>query len=225
MADNREFSFAGISAINGKYGLRMSNNPEYHKFLHRTGHDDIRMVVLETPMTKIQAIEVLKSQPAFQDQIAMDTFEDYLNRDVKPQANVTKSKTGRSVEFVFIGVSIPPEKQEYKVTFSNDPRIAQMMYRANHTNIIFAKLSEPMNKVDAINEIKDLPEFSLEEIQTVLNKTQTSFEKKTNAFVMVEVNVKKPKLEQEPNPIDEFNDYIDDEFDDYIEHVDELELA
>ena len=97
MATEKLFSVVGISnhPTHG-YKVRFANDILRIKNLAKGGHEDIRMVELDQPMTKLEAVIELKNSPDFQDSSAQATIVDFVERNtakVKPEsaANATKA--------------------------------------------------------------------------------------------------------------------------------------
>ena len=65
MATDKTFKYAGISSHNGEYKVRFANDIMRIKVLAKHDHEDIRLVELETPMTKLDAVKALKSMDEF----------------------------------------------------------------------------------------------------------------------------------------------------------------
>lgn len=85
MATDKLFNVVGISKLAGEYKVRFANDIMRIKVLAKHGHDDIRLVELDTAMTKIDAVKALKSMDEFQDTVAQAAVADYLDRnDEKP---------------------------------------------------------------------------------------------------------------------------------------------
>lgn len=56
---NKLYTYAGISRLNGSYKARFASDSMRIKILAKAGHDNIDIVQLPEPMTKIAALEYL----------------------------------------------------------------------------------------------------------------------------------------------------------------------
>lgn len=93
MATDKQFNVVGISKLAGEYKVRFANDIMRIKVLAKHGHEDIRLVELDKAMTKMDAVNALKSMDEFQDTVAQAAIADYLDRnEVKaPKAKATKA--------------------------------------------------------------------------------------------------------------------------------------
>lgn len=78
MATDKKFIFAGVSKSDGKYKMRFANDVMRIKVLVRNGYEDIRMVELDQPMTKVEAAKLLRTVADFQDVYALTCISDFL---------------------------------------------------------------------------------------------------------------------------------------------------
>jgi hypothetical protein len=95
--DNRTFTYAGTSAdFTGGYKVRFANDPVNRKdVLEREGHTNIVLVPLPAPMTKVQAVEYLKTvQPEGINLVALKCKEQYLTKCINIVSNPPR-KRGR----------------------------------------------------------------------------------------------------------------------------------
>jgi hypothetical protein len=114
MATDKQFSVIGISKLNGEYKVRFANDIMRIKVLAKHEHEDIRLVELDAPMTKLDAVKALKSMDEFQDTAAQAAIADYLDRkDEKPATKATKA-TGPAVK-------APKAKTKAKAQDENAP--------------------------------------------------------------------------------------------------------
>lgn len=91
MATDKLFNVVGVSKLDGEYKVRFANDIMRIKVLAKHGHDDIRLVELDTPMSKLEAVKSLKSMDEFQDTAAQAAIADYLDRKDEKPAKATKA--------------------------------------------------------------------------------------------------------------------------------------
>jgi hypothetical protein len=73
----KTFTVAGVSTLNGKTKLRFANDIALRvKVLARNGHDAIRLIELDTSMTKAEAAKALAANEAFAD--VRDVIDAYI---------------------------------------------------------------------------------------------------------------------------------------------------
>ena len=85
MATDKLFTVVGVSTLNGETKVRFANDIMRVKVLAKHGHTDIRLIELESEMTKFNAAKFLQSLDEFQDDVAQASIADYLDRnDEKP---------------------------------------------------------------------------------------------------------------------------------------------
>ena len=113
MATDKQFSVIGISKLNGEYKVRFANDIMRIKVLAKHEHEDIRLVELDAPMTKLDAVKALKSMDEFQDTAAQAAIADYLDRKDEKPAKATKA-TGPAVK-------APKAKAKAKAQDENAP--------------------------------------------------------------------------------------------------------
>jgi len=96
MANEQLFTVAGISKLpNGEYKMRFANDVMRVKVLIKGGHEDVRLVELDEPMTKMAAADCLSQLEEFADVVAQATIADYIDSHyIKPKA-VKTVKTPR----------------------------------------------------------------------------------------------------------------------------------
>lgn len=94
MATSKLFTVAGISKRQGEYKVRFANDTMRVKVLLKGGHEDVRLVELDAPSTKIQAVQILKGMDEFSDVIAQATLNDFIedNTPRAPRAKAVKVK-------------------------------------------------------------------------------------------------------------------------------------
>jgi hypothetical protein len=87
MATDKLFSVAGVSSIDGEAKVRFANDIMRIKVLAKHGHDDITLIELENPMTKLDAVKFIKGLDEFSGVVAQSAIADYLDRkDSAPKA-------------------------------------------------------------------------------------------------------------------------------------------
>jgi PleD family two-component response regulator len=93
MATDKLFTVAGISKREGEYKVRFANDVMRVKVLMKGGHEDVRLVELDQPSTKMEAVEVLRTMAEFSDVIAQATIADFIeaNTPRQPKAKTVKS--------------------------------------------------------------------------------------------------------------------------------------
>lgn len=57
-----------------------------------------------------------------------------------------------------------------KVRFANDTMRTKILHKNGHTDIVLIELPEAMQKVDAVNFIKDIPEFAGDAAQEAITE-------------------------------------------------------
>ena len=90
MATDKLFTVAGISKREGEYKVRFANDTMRVKVLIKGGHEDVRLVELDAPSTKMEAVQVLRDMPEFSDAIAQATIAEFIE-DNTPKAPRTKA--------------------------------------------------------------------------------------------------------------------------------------
>ena len=90
MATDKLFTVAGISKREGEYKVRFANDTMRVKVLLKGGHEDVRLVELDAPSTKMEAVQVLKGMDEFSDVIAQATLNDFIE-DNTPKSPRTKA--------------------------------------------------------------------------------------------------------------------------------------
>ena len=97
MATDKLFTVAGISKREGEYKVRFANDTMRVKVLIKGGHEDVRLVELDAPSTKMEAVQVLKDMPEFSDAIAQATIAEFIE-DNTPKAPCTKAAKAPKVK-------------------------------------------------------------------------------------------------------------------------------
>jgi len=93
MATDKLFTVAGISKRLGEYKVRFANDTMRVKVLLKGGHEDVRLVELDAPSTKMEAVQVLKGMDEFSDVIAQATLNDFIEENTPraPRVKVPKA--------------------------------------------------------------------------------------------------------------------------------------
>ncbi len=97
MATDKLFTVAGISKREGEYKVRFANDTMRVKVLIKGGHEDVRLVELDAPSTKMEAVQVLRDMPEFSDAIAQATIAEFIE-DNTPKAPRTKAPKAAKVK-------------------------------------------------------------------------------------------------------------------------------
>ena len=92
MATDKLFTVAGISKLDGEYKVRFANDVLRVKVLAKHGHEDVRLIELDTPMGKVEAANFIKTLDEFSDVNAQATIADYLDRHA-PKTAAPKAAT------------------------------------------------------------------------------------------------------------------------------------
>ena len=92
MATDKLFTVVGTSTLNGETKVRFANDVMRVKVLAKHGHTDINLIELDTPMTKIEAVKVLKTADEFQGATEQSAIADYLDRKDEKPAKAAKAE-------------------------------------------------------------------------------------------------------------------------------------
>lgn len=92
MATNKTFSVAGISKLNGEYKVRFANDIMRIKALAKHGHEDIRLAMLDEPMTKWEAVCAIATMDDYADVAAQTCINDWLGENAPTRITVIKEK-------------------------------------------------------------------------------------------------------------------------------------
>ena len=85
MATDKLFTVVGTSKLDGVMKVRFANDVMRVKVLAKHGHTDINLIELDTPMSKLEAVKILKGVDEFQGVAEQSAIADYLDRkDEKP---------------------------------------------------------------------------------------------------------------------------------------------
>ena len=96
MATDKTFTVVGVSKLKGEYKVRFANDIMRVKVLSKGGHEDIRLVELDEPMNKLDAVLAIKNMTEFEDVGAQNAFLEYVERSVpatKPESTPTATKS------------------------------------------------------------------------------------------------------------------------------------
>ena len=116
MATDKMFKIVGISNKDGDYKVRFANDIMRIKVLAKGGHTDVRLMELDTPMSKMEAVVAMSKQDEFQDVAAKATIAEYIERNTpkrKPESTPTATKKA-------VAVKAPTKAKAVKVTEDED---------------------------------------------------------------------------------------------------------
>lgn len=92
MATDKLFTVVGTSKLNGEMKVRFANDVMRVKVLAKHGHSDINLIELDTPMSKLEAVKILKTVDEFQGVAEQAAIADYLDRKDEKPAKAAKAK-------------------------------------------------------------------------------------------------------------------------------------
>jgi hypothetical protein len=207
-ANEKTFTFGGVSDLNGIYKARFANDAGRVKVLDKNGHIDIRLVALPTAFTKAQTVAFLKEHDDFQDEMAQLAFSDFETVKVpgtRAKASKGTNATGLQL-FTFAGVS--DLNGEYKARFANDAMRVKVLDKNGHRDIRLVPLPNAMTKREAVEYIMALDEFDDIEAQRAFDDLLSTTVKQVKTEVaVVETEVVADNTEE----LDEFADQEDDD--------------
>jgi hypothetical protein len=90
MATDKLFTVVGTSKLDGETKVRFANDIMRTKVLQKHNHEDIVLVELDTPMTKIEAVLAIKNGDEFQSAAQQAAIADYLDAKT-PKEKAVKS--------------------------------------------------------------------------------------------------------------------------------------
>ena len=96
MATDKTFTVVGVSKLKGEYKVRFANDIMRVKVLDKGGHEDVRLVELDEPLSKLDAVLAIKNMTEFADVNAQNAFLEYVERNVpatKPESTPTATKS------------------------------------------------------------------------------------------------------------------------------------
>lgn len=97
MATDKLFTVVGVSKHKGEYKVRFANDAMRVKVLDKHGHTDIRLEPTPKAMSKLAAVEFLKTHDSFQDTAAQAAIAEYLE-DKAPKAKTVVKAKGPAVK-------------------------------------------------------------------------------------------------------------------------------
>jgi hypothetical protein len=95
MATDKLFTVVGTSKLDGETKVRFANDIMRTKVLQKHEHTDIVLVELDTPMSKLDAVNTIKDGEEFQSAAQQAAIADYLDANapkVKAVATPTATK-------------------------------------------------------------------------------------------------------------------------------------
>ncbi len=114
MATDKLFTVVGTSKLDGETKVRFANDIMRTKVLQKHGHEDIVLVELDTPMTKLDAVNAIKDGDEFQSAAQQAAIADYLD------AKSPKEKTVKSTPKAKAPAKAPKAKATAKVVDTSD---------------------------------------------------------------------------------------------------------
>lgn len=92
MATSKTYTVAGVSKLNGEYKIRFANDVMRVKNLAKSGHEDIRLVELNSAMLKTDAAKFIAALPEYKDSDAQAAIAEYLAKhDRAPRVEIKKA--------------------------------------------------------------------------------------------------------------------------------------
>ena len=95
MATEKTFSVAGVSKLDGEFKVRFANDVMRVKVLAKNGHEDINLIELEQPMSKLDAALFLQDLEEFQEADVQACIADYIDKNSEKPAKEKKVKTAK----------------------------------------------------------------------------------------------------------------------------------
>jgi hypothetical protein len=92
MATDKLFTVAGVSTLNGETKVRFANDTLRLKVLMKHGHTDPILVELPEAMTKLDAVNFIKTLNEFEGVTAQSAIADYLDAKT-PKAKAVSTPT------------------------------------------------------------------------------------------------------------------------------------
>jgi hypothetical protein len=86
MATSKLFSVVGVSKLGGEYKVRFATDTLRVKVLEKHNHEDVRLVQLDTAMTKYEGIKTIQSWDEFKDAAAQSAIMEYLEANAPKAA-------------------------------------------------------------------------------------------------------------------------------------------
>lgn len=97
MAQEKTFTFGGVSDLKGEYKIRFCNAMERVKVLDKGGHVDIRIVEFPEAMDKLSGARYLLDLPEFADEAAKYAISDCITAE---EAKLSKAQKPAKVKVV-----------------------------------------------------------------------------------------------------------------------------
>jgi hypothetical protein len=110
MATDKTFTVVGVSKLKGEYKVRFANDIMRVKVLTKGGHEDVRLVELDEPLSKLDAVLAIKNMTEFEDVGAQNAFLEYVERSVpatKPESTPTATKSVAKTTTVKVSTVTP----------------------------------------------------------------------------------------------------------------------
>ena len=96
MATEKTFTVAGVSKLDGEFKVRFANDVMRVKVLAKNGHEDINLIELEQPMSKLDAALFLQELDEFQDPEVQACIADYIDRNTEKPKTEKKAKAPKA---------------------------------------------------------------------------------------------------------------------------------
>ena len=100
MATDKMFSVVGVSRLDGELKVRFANDVMRVKVLAKAGHEDINLIELEEPMSKLDAALFIQELDEFADGDVQACIADYIERNSPKEKKPKKEKVAKAVEAV-----------------------------------------------------------------------------------------------------------------------------
>lgn len=95
--NDKLFSVAGVSTLNGETKVRFANDVMRIKVLAKNGHTDITLVELPSEMTKLEAAEFIGTLPEFQNDVAQEAIAEAVGKRA-PKAPKVEAKPAKTAK-------------------------------------------------------------------------------------------------------------------------------
>jgi len=96
MPTDKLFTVAGVSTLDGQVKVRFATDIMRIKVLAKSGHEDINLVELDTPMTKLDAVKFIKGLDEFAGVAAQAAIADYLDRNDSKAPKTAKAPAAKA---------------------------------------------------------------------------------------------------------------------------------
>ena len=97
MATSKLFSVVGVSKLNGEYKVRFATDTLRVKVLEKHDHEDVRLVQLDSAMTKYEGIKTIQSWDEFKDAAAQSAIAEYLEANAPKATKATAKPAAKGV--------------------------------------------------------------------------------------------------------------------------------